>query len=297
MKQKFVLLIALFLAIAYGQAEEVNLSSNDRSVETFSAFVGQQMCRKLTFTFQNGGIPEPPNPPVVDRSTGGDEWSETLNAISSISDYSVAIVGQASQMFSAHIFSVMVDMNSNTERVTVEVTYSPTAVGSHEAILIINDANSSTRATCNLLGTATELIGDVNSDGVVNIEDVSMIIDAMLENIDIPTADVNGDGIVSVADISELIDMLLGVPVSRPRTFLIVAKTDGNIDEYQIDENTKVKIAKPDLVIEINGQVLTYPLTEVSHLRYDERKVTVDSKLMSKYVIQADRETLKSLMP
>ncbi len=295
MKKEFVFLIALVLAIAYGQAEEVNLTSNDRSVESFSAFVGQQVSRTFTFVFNNGEIPVDPDPPVVDRSTGSDELSETFRAISSTGGYTATIVGTNSEMFSARVKNVFISLD--TERVTVEVTYSPTDVGIHESILIIKDNNGSTRATRNLKGTATELIGDVNGDGVVDIEDISVVIETLLGDSYIPAADVDGDGIVTVADVSCLIDILLGVPVTRPCTFLIIEKTDGNTDEYPIDENTKVKIVKPDLVIEINGQVLTYTLTEVSRLRYDERMVTINGKLMNKYVTQADRETLKSLMP
>jgi hypothetical protein len=181
-------------------------------------------------------------------------------------------------------------------KVTIEVTYTPTTEGTHEAILTLND-NGSPRATRNLKGTATELIGDVNGDGLVNIEDVSMVIETLLGNNEVPTADVDGDGLVTVADISSIIDILLGVPVTRPRTFLIIDKTDGNTVEYMINENTKVKIAKPDLVIEMNGQLLTYPLAEVSQLRYDERMETINSKITSKKLTQADRETLKALMP
>ena len=295
MKKKLVLLIALVLAFAYGQAGEVNYSLGDQNVETFSTYLGQQATKTLVITFQSGEIPiDPPYPPVVDQSTGSDESSEAFRAASFISGYTATIVGLNSEMFSARVSNTVITMD--LVKVTIEVTYTPTTEGTHEAILILND-NGSPRATRNLKGTATELIGDVNGDGLVNIEDVSMVIETLLGNNEVPTADVDGDGLVTVADISSIIDILLGVPVTRPRTFLIIDKTDGNIVEYMINENTKVKIAKPDLVIEMNGQLLTYPLAEVSQLRYDERMETINSKITSKKLTQADRETLKALMP
>lgn len=55
--------------------------------------------------------------------------------------------------------------------------------------------------------------GDIDGDGVLNVNDVTGLIDIILEgtaNIeDNPAADVNGDGIINVADVTTLIDMLL----------------------------------------------------------------------------------------
>lgn len=55
--------------------------------------------------------------------------------------------------------------------------------------------------------------GDVNSDGIVNISDVTSLIDLLLNNdtsfIDAQT-DVDGDGALTIADVTTLIDMLLG---------------------------------------------------------------------------------------
>ncbi len=65
-----------------------------------------------------------------------------------------------------------------------------------------------------LTGNGDELNGDVNCDGVVNIADVTALIDYLLGNspqeFDEQAADVNGDGVINIADVTALIDMLLG---------------------------------------------------------------------------------------
>lgn len=56
------------------------------------------------------------------------------------------------------------------------------------------------------------LLGDVNDDGVVNIADVTTLIDYLLSGgeINLLAANVNGDDQINIADVTALIDMLLG---------------------------------------------------------------------------------------
>ena len=65
----------------------------------------------------------------------------------------------------------------------------------------------------NVAGFGSSGPGDVNGDGVMNIADVSELIDYLLGHSGgefyEEGADVNGNGIVNIADIAELIDMLL----------------------------------------------------------------------------------------
>ena len=60
---------------------------------------------------------------------------------------------------------------------------------------------------------ADVLMGDVNGDSVVNIADVTDLIDYLLSGstavINLDTADVNGDSVVNIADVTDLIDYLL----------------------------------------------------------------------------------------
>ena len=60
---------------------------------------------------------------------------------------------------------------------------------------------------------ATQLIGDVNGDGAVDVADVSAVISVMADNMAgtyAARADVNGDGTVDVADISKIISIMAG---------------------------------------------------------------------------------------
>jgi hypothetical protein len=52
--------------------------------------------------------------------------------------------------------------------------------------------------------------GDANGDGVINVSDVTSLIDLLLSGEDVPAyIDVNGDGVVNVSDVTTLIDQLL----------------------------------------------------------------------------------------
>ena len=60
-------------------------------------------------------------------------------------------------------------------------------------------------------------VGDVNHDGLLNIADVTQLIDAMI-NSDVEVceicADVHPDGVINIADVTALIDMLSGTPAT-----------------------------------------------------------------------------------
>lgn len=53
------------------------------------------------------------------------------------------------------------------------------------------------------------IYGDANGDGKVDIDDLTFIIQAILEGEDVPSLDVNGDGQSNIDDISSIIDILL----------------------------------------------------------------------------------------
>lgn len=62
---------------------------------------------------------------------------------------------------------------------------------------------------------------------------------------------------------------------------IIVTTLEGATMEYLIDKNTKVKIAKPNLVIETDGLVLTYELESMSQVRYGRKLVTMSIPVVS----------------
>lgn len=272
MKQKLVLLIALVLALAQGAAAEEAFGLN------FTAYLGQQETIIQDFKLTVPEMPLDPDDPVV-RSEGNGDSSEMMKFTYYTGNYSLSITGDDSQMFSANIIWTSILMDSNSASVRVNITYSPTAVGSHAAILNIHDSDGSISASFHLTGVATlepsNLSGDVNSDGAINIADATELIDFILgspsEDFIFDNADVDGDGMVTVADLTELIDIILDVPTSQVSTYLIATMTDGNIQEYMIDEYSIVKIANPFLVIEISGVSMYLALEQVAHLSYDVR--------------------------
>lgn len=57
------------------------------------------------------------------------------------------------------------------------------------------------------------IVGDVDGDGIVNISDVTALIDYILvgsEDISFENADVSGNGKVNISDVTDLIDLILG---------------------------------------------------------------------------------------
>jgi len=71
-------------------------------------------------------------------------------------------------------------------------------------------------ATCYIITAtvaASFMRGDVNNDGIVNISDVTALIDYLLsgnpEGINMQGADVDESGVINISDVTSLIDMLL----------------------------------------------------------------------------------------
>ena len=57
------------------------------------------------------------------------------------------------------------------------------------------------------------------------------------------------------------------------RRTIVVATLDGTSMEYLIDQDTKVRVEKPSLIIETEGVVLYYDLDMMSQVRYGRRFV------------------------
>ena len=56
---------------------------------------------------------------------------------------------------------------------------------------------------------AVTVTGDVNSDGVVNISDINVLINMILNGNNATGGDVNGDGMVNISDINAVINIIL----------------------------------------------------------------------------------------
>ena len=69
-------------------------------------------------------------------------------------------------------------------------------------------------AFCQMLATAYAVPGDIDGDGALTINDVTVIIDYLLDRdgagLDLDAADVDDDGAVNIHDVTTLISLLLG---------------------------------------------------------------------------------------
>ena len=54
------------------------------------------------------------------------------------------------------------------------------------------------------------LLGDLNGDGVINVMDIVLTVDAILHDEYDPMGDINGDGQLNVVDIVMLVNIILG---------------------------------------------------------------------------------------
>lgn len=72
---------------------------------------------------------------------------------------------------------------------------------------------------------------------------------------------------------------------------IIISTTDGTNMEYIIDENTKVRVVKPDLIIETEGVTINYELEKMAQIRYGKRSLGIQTIKIEK-PFTFDNETL-----
>lgn len=102
---------------------------------------------------------------------------------------------------------------SNSPAGTYDITVSGGSAKNYEL--------SYTSGVLTILQKKVELPGDANNDGVVNVFDVTAMVNYILgspsDNFVFDAADVNGDGIVNVFDVTKVVNIILGVDVGAKR--------------------------------------------------------------------------------
>ncbi|MCQ2289768.1 MAG: leucine-rich repeat protein [Muribaculaceae bacterium] len=101
--------------------------------------------------------------------------------------------------------------NTNVVLVTSDGTYIAVGYGTAIIIATANDEGGAS-AQCVINVTQPLARGDIDGDGVVNVSDVTALINSILGTADWPESrcDINGDGQVNVTDVTGLINIILG---------------------------------------------------------------------------------------
>ena len=99
------------------------------------------------------------------------------------------------------------------------------------------------------------VFGDVNGDGVVDVDDLNVVINIMVKKAaDIPEADVNGDGVTDIDDLNIIINIIVKKYNPDP---LLVGDVNGDgvvdIDDLNIIINIMLKKAANIPAADLNG--------------------------------------------
>lgn len=174
--------------------------------EEFTAKVGQIVTRTGTIRFADAEVPHDPNTPVV-MLGGNDMLSIAPNGGLIVDGYSLAIEGADSNNFSASF----VKSSAITNICTIAINYVPRSIGSHEATLKVYCSKAGVPlVTVNLRGEANDVLGDFDGDGVLDISDVTSMINLVLtDGNHSPRGDFDGDGKCDIADVTDFINYLL----------------------------------------------------------------------------------------
>jgi hypothetical protein len=173
--------------------------------EDFTAYAGQMVTHTGSIRFADAEIPTDPNQPV-DRFNSEDD-DVMLCAIPGGGNYSLKIEGTDKSHFSARIVKASTIINI----CTVAISYVPRYCGTHDATLKVTCANAGVpMVTINLHGESTQVLGDLSDNGIIDIDDLSTMIDWLLTGVrNTSICDMNDDGVFNLDDVTTLIDHLL----------------------------------------------------------------------------------------
>ena len=177
----------------------------NNQIQNFTAYAGQMVTRTGAIRFADAEVPTDPNQPV-DRSNGED-GDVMLSAIPGGGIYSFKIEGIDKAHFSARIVKASTIANI----CTVAISYVPRYCGTHDATLKVTCSKAGVpTVTINLHGESTQVLGDLSGNGIIDIDDLSTMINWLLMGIrNTSIGDMNDDGEFNMDDLTTLINRLL----------------------------------------------------------------------------------------
>lgn len=193
--------IQLTAVPAFPEAMFVNNQTED-----FTAYAGQMVTHTGAIRFADAEVPTDPNQPV-DRSNGNEDGDVMLSAIPGGGIYSFKIEGDDKSHFSARI----VKSSAITNICTVAISYAPRYCGTHDATLKVTCTKAGVpTVTIHLHGQSTQVLGDLSGNGLIDIDDLSTMINWLLTGVrSTSIGDINDDGKFNMDDLSMLINRLL----------------------------------------------------------------------------------------
>ncbi|MDB4126329.1 T9SS type A sorting domain-containing protein [Candidatus Marinimicrobia bacterium] len=125
-----------------------------------------------------------------------------------------------------------IELNDNH---TVNITFTPSEVQNFESILYIygdtSAGNNLKEIKLTGAGVLLQTLGDLNSDDILNVYDIIILIDNIFNINYNPVGDMNSDGMLNVADIILLVNNILDdVSVGFAGPYLNIPTSDDNKD-------------------------------------------------------------------
>ena len=184
---------------------------------------------------------------AMEAELGGESSivSATISGIENGEDINVLATGNFEISLDRTSWSRVLTLDPTGEVIYIRIANTST-IGEFNGTLVARTSQVS--AYADLHGIVTEkqvTLGDVNMDGLVNITDVTALINFLLSGstsgIDVDAADVNGDTNINISDVTALINLLLNSNSSKlSKTWNAYPAVGGIRCENNTDETLEV---------------------------------------------------------
>lgn len=175
--------------------------------------------------------PEPTVPTIITPTQGtllefgdvklGESATLTLyvKGLNLTSNLSLQLYRWQYQMFSIPTTTIDYTQVCTDEGYPLEITYTPTYLGEHKAKLLIKEGGLTSNIGVDIIAHCIEgedeFTGDFNGDGIVDVEDMNILINYILNHgegvviFEDQDPDLTGDGMVDVEDVNFIINIIL----------------------------------------------------------------------------------------